>query len=729
MSDTAELLSTDEAKLALSHVLSEDFLRFNRYFFKHRLGYRFICSHHHNLIADTLQQVVDGKIKRLIINLPPGYTKTEMAVVGFIAYGLARNPKSKFIHVTYSDALAMDNSMKVRDIVTSPEYQELWPIPLRKDSTAKGAWLTEMGGGMQARPAGGPITGFRAGQPEEGFSGAFIVDDPLKPDDAFSEPTVERINQRFNGVFRSRLMQERVTPVIVIMQRISNNDPSNYLLTGGTGEQWHHLNLSSEVDHSRPYPKEYTHGIPIDTSSMPEGALWEYKHTLQELEELERADPYTYNSQYMQSPSAIGGSIFKDEWWQLYKIGSVNFEYRFVTVDTAMKVKEHNDYSVFQCWGYSKGNVYLIDQIRDRWEAPQLRQEALDFWAKHYGSPHGGTLRFMAVEDKASGTGLIQSLQQDSSVPIPVRAVQRNIDKVTRALDTAPMVAAGRVHLPAGASFVSEFRDECRRFSRQDTHKHDDQVDTMMDAVEIGLRPNADVTGVIDDIWQPDVHVIEPFQIPLSWKLDRSMIWHSVRPFSVGWWAESDGTPYINADGEEVPTQKGSLYRLDEWYGEKTHLSNEGLRLSPEEVAKGIRTREAQLISSGVVQVDFTSGVADDIIVQRTNSTKGVDTIQKIMSRAKIRWKGVKHTPEDELNHLQAIRQRLENSTSGDGAGLFIMKRCSTSAMMLGVTPCDEKVIDQVSRTKPTYTYHDVRLRVAQGNNHQATKINLQFSS
>jgi predicted phage terminase large subunit-like protein len=723
-----QILETECSKEALSHVLSHDFMRFNRYFFRHRLGYKFIVSPHHKILCDTLQQVIDGNIKRLIINMPPGYTKTEMAVVSFIAYGLAKNPKSKFIHATYSDALAMSNSMNVRDVVTSPEFQELWDIPLRKDSTAKGAWLTEAGGGLQARPAGGPITGFRAGQPDEGFTGAFIIDDPLKPDDAFSEPAVERINQRFNGVFRSRLMQERVTPMIIIMQRISQNDPSNFLLTGGTKEQWHHLNLAAEIDHDTPYPKEYTHGIEIDTKSLPEGALWDYKHTMSELKNLETADPHTYNAQYMQAPEAIGGSIFKDEWWQLYKAGTIDFEYRFVTADTAMKAKEHNDYSVFQCWGYSKGNIYLIDQIRDRWEAPQLKQHAIDFWTKHFGAPNGGALRFMAVEDKASGTGLIQSLQQELDIPIPVRAIQRNIDKVTRAMDAAPMVAAGRVHIPAGAEFVSEFRDEFRRFSRKDTHKHDDQVDPAMDAIDIGLRPNGDVVGVIDDVWMPSHHIVQPFQIPFGWKLDRSMTWHSVRPFSIGWWAESDGSPYTDHNGDQQTVPAGTLFRLWEWYGEKTHLSNEGLRLSPEDVAKGIKRREAYLLSIGRVQGDFTSGVADDIIVQRTN-TKGVDTIQKIMSSAKVRWVGVKHTPEDELNHLQAIRQRLTSSTTGDGAGLYIMSGCTTSSMMFGVTPCDEKVIDQVSRTKTTYTFHDIRLRVAKGNNHQSTEINVQFPS
>jgi len=471
--------------------LETSLTRFTRFFFKHRLGYKMIMSPHHLLIAETLEKVISGEIKRLIINVPPGYTKTEFAVVHFVAYGLAINPKSKFIHATYSDALALENSTQVRDIVTDPHYQAMWDISLRNDSSAKGTWKTKQGGGMQARAAGGPITGFRAGQPEPGFSGAFIIDDPLKPDDAFSEPAIKRINNRFNGVFRSRLMKESETPMIVIMQRISQNDPVDFLLTGGMGE-WHHLNLPADMDQSVPYPKDYTHGIPIDTSSLGDGPLWPYKHDEEQLKDLEKADPYTYAAQYQQRPSALGGGIFKEEWWKYYKMDTVTYEYRFITADTAQKTKEHNDYSVFQCWGVKDGNLYLDDQIRGRWEAPELRRQAIAFWNKHIGNSAfatGNVLREMVIEDKASGTGLIQDLRKETDPPIPVIAQQRNIDKLTRAMDSVSYIASGRVFLPENADFLSDYLSEFSKFSADDTHKHDDQVDPTLDAIKRTLHP------------------------------------------------------------------------------------------------------------------------------------------------------------------------------------------------------------------------------------------------
>ena len=471
--------------------LQSSLLRFTRFFFKTRLGYKMIVAPHHVLLAQTLERVASGEIKRLIINVAPGYTKTELAVDHFIAWSLGKNPKARFIHVTYSDMLALENSTAVRDIVTTEEYKAMWGLNLRTDTAAKGAWKTRQGGGMQARAAGGPITGFRAGQPEEGFSGAFIMDDMLKPDDAYSEPTVTKINRRFNGVFRSRLMKESETPMILIMQRISQKDPSAFLLKGGTKEKWHHLCLPALVDHSKDYPKEYTHGIPIDISDLKEGPLWEYKHDLEELENLKEADPYTYAAQYDQRPSSLGGGIFKEKWWKYYKLGSIIPEYRFVTADTAQKVKQRNDYSVFQCWGFLNGNLYLIDQIRGKWEAPDLRSKAIAFWHKHLGTGDAATtnrLREMCVEDKVSGTGLIQEIRRETDPPIPIIAIQRNIDKLTRAMDGIPFIASGRVYIPEDAPFTTDYVDEFNSFSADDTHEFDDQIDPTLDAIDRTLR-------------------------------------------------------------------------------------------------------------------------------------------------------------------------------------------------------------------------------------------------
>lgn len=218
-----------------------DGLYFARYFFKQRFGFKMLVNWHHVLICETLQKVIDGKIKRLIINIPPGYTKTELATIGFIARGLAINPMSKFMHLSYSSSLALENSSVARNIIKSQEYQAMWSLELKDDSDSKQKWWTKQGGGVYAAAAGGQVTGFRAGHMTNEFNGALIIDDPVKPDDADYEER-KRVNNRFNETIKSRLAHEGV-PIILIQQRIHKMDLSGYLLGGGSGEKWHHLNL------------------------------------------------------------------------------------------------------------------------------------------------------------------------------------------------------------------------------------------------------------------------------------------------------------------------------------------------------------------------------------------------------------------------------------------------------------------------------------------------------
>lgn len=267
--DEMESWSLNEKRM-LKYMLENDGIQFMRYFFKHREGTKMLRNWHHYVIEYVLQAVYECKINRLVINIAPGYTKTEQAVLNFIARGLALNPRSKYIHASYSADLAQENSSKIKETVTLQEFQELWPMNVRVDTKGKKRWFTENGGGMMAAAAGGQITGFRAGRMEEGFTGAFVIDDPVKPDDAYSAVKRTTINNRFNNTMRSRLAVETV-PMIIIMQRVHEDDLSGHLLKGGSGDTWHHLTiptLLSEEEITRKYPDEYTHGKRIDINGI-----------------------------------------------------------------------------------------------------------------------------------------------------------------------------------------------------------------------------------------------------------------------------------------------------------------------------------------------------------------------------------------------------------------------------------------------------------------------------
>lgn len=280
----------------------EDGIYFSRYFFKQRMSSKMIISGHHRVINDTLQRVISGEIKRLIINIPPGYTKTELATINFIARGIALNNKARFLHLSYSHNLALLNSSTARGMIKSGSYQSMWPNVLKDDADSKAMWWTENGGGVYASSAAGQVTGFRAGHMEAGWNGALIIDDPVKPDDAYSETIRDGINNRFNETIKSRLAIED-TPMIVIMQRIHYHDLSGYLLRGGNGEKWHHLCLPVYIDNNTSYKEQFpenTHAIPIK-HGLPDGWLWPFKHNDKHRTALE-SHRRTFEAQYMQKP-------------------------------------------------------------------------------------------------------------------------------------------------------------------------------------------------------------------------------------------------------------------------------------------------------------------------------------------------------------------------------------------------------------------------------------------
>lgn len=454
-------------------------LAFTRKFFVEAQGQEFSVGRHHVVMCETLDAVLRGDIRRLIVNLPPGYSKTELAVVNFIAHGFALNPAARFIHASYAQSLALDNSGKARDVIALEGYQRHWRIALKEDTRAKGLWRTIEGGHVRAASSGEPITGFRAGRLlEDGeawrFTGALIIDDPIKPDDVTSETTRKFINARWQNTFKSRLGDENV-PVIVIMQRLHVDDFVAHLLES-SGERWHVLKLPVWVDGECEPIHAMADMIP---HGLPPGPLWEKKHDAAQIAVL-RLHPHEFAGQYMQEPTVAGGNLFKAEWFGDGYDELPPLKWRAIYVDTAQKTAERNDYTVFEHWGAGlDGKAYLLDLVRGRFEAPELEATALALWARCKGmdAARFGTLRKMAVEDKVSGTGLIQGLGRKS---IPVAAIQRAKDKLTRGYDVMPSVAAGLVVLPRATPWKADFMAELLAFP---DGTFDDQVDPLMDAV------------------------------------------------------------------------------------------------------------------------------------------------------------------------------------------------------------------------------------------------------
>jgi predicted phage terminase large subunit-like protein len=333
--ELAILAMAAQKELARREVLESN-LSFTRYFFRKKHRKRFIVGNHHKIICEALDRIISGECKRLIINCPPRYSKTELAVKNFIAKGLALNPAAKFIHLSYSDTLALDNSEEVKDLVQDEAYTELFPeVTIKRDSKAKKKWYTTRGGGVYATGAGGQVTGFGAGTvddeideeedplwfdddflPEEteGFGGAIIIDDAIKPEDADSEIVRERVNNRFDSTIRNRV-NSRNTPIIVIGQRLHPKDLSGYLMEVEPGE-WEVISLPA---------------------IQPDGtALWEHKHTLEELQKLKKINPVVFERQYMQNPQPAEGLLFPASSLNYFTPDQIEApEYKYLAVDPA----------------------------------------------------------------------------------------------------------------------------------------------------------------------------------------------------------------------------------------------------------------------------------------------------------------------------------------------------------------------------------------------------------
>lgn len=474
----------------------KDHLFFSRVFFKYRHQTKFLVNWHHRLIADVVEDVIQGRRKNVVINVSPGSSKTEIVVINFIARGLALNPYARFLHLSYSDDLALLNSQTSRDIITSDEYQALWPLAISDDTKSKKRWNVmvdgSQAGGVYATSLAGQITGFRAGHMSEGFTGCIIIDDPTKIDDSFSKGKLDLANRKLITTVKSRKANPDV-PIVLIMQRIAENDPTGFIKNGNLGKDWSHVVIPSIIDDAYVANLEPKYQKLIHRDDSGRFSYWPYKEPIADLLAMERGDGqdqtggrisrHVFASQYQQSPVAIGGNLIRGEWFPLYTL-LPKIKHRKIFADTAQKTGERNDFSVFQCWGLGDdGKIYLLDSIRGKWEAPELKKRALAFWNKHASLEIEklGQLRQLMVEDKSSGTGLIQDIKLSNQ--IPVKGIERIKDKLTRVMDVVSYIEIGLVCLPEQGSFTHDFIGECEAFTADDSHAHDDQIDPLADAI------------------------------------------------------------------------------------------------------------------------------------------------------------------------------------------------------------------------------------------------------
>jgi len=436
-------LSAEE--LAVSRAIARvDLYHFARHMFLALRSSKWQRARHHKLICDALTDVFNGRTKNLLINIPPRYSKTELVKM-FTAWSIGNAPDSEYIYTSYSADLAVKNSYECREIIQSDEYRAIFPdVRIKDDSSAKDHWRTSRNGCVFATGARGTITGYGAGKMRDGFGGCIVVDDPHKADEIHSPTSRERVITWFQETLESRRNDPRRTPIIVIMQRLHEQDLAGWLLSGGNGQDWTHIKLPALSDGG--------------------SALWPEKHSSQELVRMREVSPYTFLGQYQQEPYSKGGGIFKVA--SIERVEQPPSGRVVVSVDCNFKEGSGHDNVSIDAWCNIGSSFYLLDHIAKPFSFSDTKAAIRQFCTQYRPSA-------VLIEDKANGSAIIQELR---NVIPGVIAINPKESKLARAEAVADKINAGNVKIPRFAAWADEWIAELASFPNG---KHDDRVDSM----------------------------------------------------------------------------------------------------------------------------------------------------------------------------------------------------------------------------------------------------------
>lgn len=346
----------DSLKLAHKQLLSDSLLTFTRKMFYVNNRSEFKVGPHHVEICQVLEKCFRGEIKNLMINIAPRYGKSELVSRMFIAWCFGINPACRFLHLSYSANLTTGNSTSIKDTINNDYFQYAFPTKIRWNDNSKSHWSTEQGGELYATSTMGQITGFGAGNDKSklnldldpyqkqfnpnGFGGAIVIDDPIKPDEALSDAMREAINLRFETTIRNRV-NSRDVPIIIIMQRLHEHDLCGYLLEKES-QNWTVLSIPCIVEGEDGEQK----------------ALWPHKHTLEELEALRDINSVVFETQYMQNPTPFEGLMYG--FIRTYELLPIEKGIRKCYVDTA---DTGSDFLCAVCYFETKSGMYITDVL------------------------------------------------------------------------------------------------------------------------------------------------------------------------------------------------------------------------------------------------------------------------------------------------------------------------------------------------------------------------------
>ena len=432
----------------------------------------FLPNYHIEVVTSALEDCRRGNVTRLIINQPPRSLKSHCASVAFPAFLLGHDPTAKIICASYGQDLANKHASDCRTIMASAWYQALFShTRLSSERQAVQEFITTQQGFRLSTSVGGVLTGRGAD--------FIIIDDPLKPEEALSDNQRRAVNNWFDHTLYSRLNDKRTGRIILIMQRLHEDDLVGHVLGQ---ESWEVIQFPAIAEKDETLVIQTPYG-PRRFERRTGEALHPEREPLATLNNLrEVLGEYNFAGQYQQAPAPLGGGLVKADWFRSYAATDLpaQFEMTFQSWDTANKPTELSDYSVCTTWGVKEKHVYLRHVFRKRLGYPELKRAVREQAATY--SP-----RTILVEDKASGTQLIQELVNEGMSTITKYAP--TMDKTTRMNTVTSTIENGFVHLPEKAPWLCEYLHELTSFPNG---KYDDQADSTSQALDwfkqLGMR-------------------------------------------------------------------------------------------------------------------------------------------------------------------------------------------------------------------------------------------------
>ena len=441
-------------QLRLAQLEKNELAQNNFLHFVHAMWPEFISGRHHRIIAEKLQRVASGDLKRLIINMAPRHTKSEFASFLFPAWMMGQNPRMKIIQATHTTELAVGFGRKTKNLLDSDEYKEIFPdVKLAADSKASGRWDTSRGGMYYAVGVGSNLAG-RGGD-------LVIIDDPHSEQTAMSNSGFDDAWDWYTGGPRQRLQPGG--SIVLVQTRWSEKDMTGQLLRAMAkdplADQWEVVELPAIFDDGKPCWPEY----------------W----SLEDLTAVKASiPPSKWNAQYQQKPTGEENAIIPREWWRVWEGDNIpQLQYVIQSYDTAFTKRERSDFSAITTWGVfypeegGPPNLILLDAKKGRYDFPELK--ALAFEEHEYWDPDT-----VILEAKASGLPLTHEMRQ-TGIPVVNITPSKGNDKVSRVYAVTPLFEAGMVWAP-DKSWAEELIEEVAAFPEGE---YDDLVDSMTQAL------------------------------------------------------------------------------------------------------------------------------------------------------------------------------------------------------------------------------------------------------